>query len=281
MWTRLLRLRWVRWGYRIAELWSQHALTRHSAGLAFFSLLTLTPLLVVLAGIGGYFLGSERIVGQILEGVEQTLGEGATQLVRQIIEQTLQRGSGATATLVGLLLAFWGASGLLQALKDSLDALWESPPHAESGLLHWLIARLIATGGVLLLVLLLSLSLLLEVVLVSLQERLPESLPGVYWLGYGLNRALTPLLLWIGIALFYWWLPARRPRFREALIGALVATFLVVGLRWFISWYLATTGIATLYGSAGSVVVLLLGVYFGAQAFLLGATVSVVVSKRT
>lgn len=280
MWTRLLRLHWIQWGYRIAALWAQHALTRHSAALAFFSLLTLTPLLVVLAGVGGYFLGSERIVGRILEGVEQALGEGAAQLVHQMIAQTLQRGSGATATLVGFILAFWGASGLLQALKDSLDTLWESPPHAESGLLHWFIARLIATGGVLLLVLLLALSLLLEVVLVSLQKRLPDTLPGIYWLGYGLNRALTPLVLWVGIALFYWWLPARRPRFREALIGALVATVLVVGLRGFVSWYLATTGIATLYGSAGSVVVLLLGVYFGAQAFLLGAAVCVVVSKR-
>ncbi len=264
---------------RIAELWSKHALTRHSASLAFFSLLTLAPMLVVLAGIGGYFLGSERVAEQVIRAVEQGLGEGASELVRGIIEQTVLRGSGATATLIGILLAFWGASGLLQHLKASLDTLWEAPPHAESGILHWLIARLIAGAGVILLVLLLSLSLILEVVLMRMETHLkPHFSTWTVWLR-ALQWGLPPVLVWFGSALLYWWLPATRPKFRYALIGALVATFILVLLRRLIWLYLATTGLATLYGSAGSVVVLLLGVYFSAQAFFLGAVVCVLLSR--
>jgi membrane protein len=218
----------------------------------------------------GYFLGTEQVAGQILSGVRNGLGEQAAQGVEQLIQRTVLQGSGAGATLLGLLLAVWGASGLMQSLKASLDALWDAPPHSESGVKHWVISRLIGAAGILALALLLAGSVVLEVALSAARARLPDHLPGAYWLGWAINRSLLPALLIVGNALLYWLLPATRPAFRYALLGAVVATLLLLGLRTLISLYLAHSSIATLYGSAGSLVALLLWVYFSAQVFFLG-----------
>lgn len=239
----------------------------------------MAPMLVVLTGIAGYFLGVERVSEQILKAVGKAIGEGAQRLVQQLLEQTLDRASGATATLIGLVLSLWGASGLLQSVKSSLDEFWGSPPMTQSGVLQWFLARLIASVGVLILIVLISASLLLELVLAGVRQHLPDHLPFSYWLGYALNRALFPVVLWFGIALLYWWLPYPRPRWRIAIWGALVATLLLMAMRTLVSLYLSTTGIATLYGSAGSVVVLLLWVYFSAQVFFLGAIFGIALSE--
>lgn len=268
-----------RFGQRVVEIWGYHRVSRHAAALAFFSLLTLSPLLVVMTGIAGYFLGTERVIEQILKAVRENIGEGAQRLVQQILEQTRQHGTGTVAMLIGLALSLWGASGLLQSLKNSLDELWQSPPHSESRVYHWLFTRLMASMGVLILILLFSASLVLELVLNALRQRLSDHLPFGYWLGYGLNRMLFPLIVWLGLTLFYWGLPHRRPRWRVAMWGALVATPLLIVIRSLVSLYLSTTGLATLYGSAGSVVVLLLWTYFSAQAFFLGAIVGIVLSE--
>lgn len=272
-------MNWYRFVARVAELWSRHAVPRHAAALAFFTMLTLAPLLLSLTGVAGYFLGGEQVAQQIVSSVRRGLGEQAAQGIEQFIQRTVLQGSGAGATLVGLLLALWGASGLMQSLKASLDALWDAPPHAESGIKNWLITRLIGASGVLLLSGLLLLSVVLEVALSAVRARLSEQLPLLYWLGWALNRSLLPALLILGSALLYWLLPAVRPRFRDALLGATLCTLLLMGMRTLISLYLTHSSVATLYGSAGSLVALLLWVYFSAQVFFLGALVGIV--RRT
>ncbi len=266
-------------GMQVAELWSRHAVPRHAAALAFFTMLTLAPLLLTLTGIAGYFLGGEQVAQQILSGVRRGLGEQAARGVEQLIQRTVLQGSGAGATLMGLLLALWGASGLMQSLKASLDTLWDAPPHAESGVKNWLITRLIGAGGILLLACLLLASVIIEIALSAARARLPEHLPAVYWLGWALNRSVLPALLILGNALLYWLLPAVRPRFRDALLGATVCTLLLLGMRTLISLYLTHSSVATLYGSAGSLVALLLWVYFSAQVFFLGALIGIVQQK--
>lgn len=266
-------MRYYRFAVHVAQLWSRHAVPRHAAALAFFTMLTLAPLLLSLTGVAGYFLGGEQVARQIVASVRRGLGEQAAQGIEQFIQRTVLQGSGAGATLLGLLLALWGASGLMQSLKASLDTLWDAPPHSESGVKHWLITRLIGASGVLLLTLVLLLSAVLEVALSAVRARLPEQLPGVYWLGWALNRSLLPALLILGSALLYWLLPGVRPRFRDALLGATLCTLLLMGMRTLISLYLTHSSITTLYGSAGSLVALLLWVYFSAQAFFLGALV--------
>jgi membrane protein len=271
---RLQRLWLYRFGAQVAELWSRHAVPRHAAALAFFTMLTLAPMLLALTGIAGYFLGAEQVAAQILSAVRRGLGEQAAQGVEQLIQRTVLQGSGAGATLLGLLLALWGASGLMQSLKASLDALWDAPPHSESGVKHWVISRLIGAAGILTLAVLLVGSVVLEIALSAARARLPDHLPGVYWLGWAMNRSLLPALLIMGNALLYWLLPATRPSFRYAMLGAFVGTLLLLGLRALISLYLTHSSVATLYGSAGSLVALLLWVYFSAQVFFLGALVA-------
>jgi len=271
---RLQRLWLYQFGAQVAKLWLRHAIPRHAAALAFFTMLTLAPMMLALTGIAGYFLGMEQVASQILSSVQRGLGEQAAQSIEQLIQRTVLQGSGAGATLVGLLLALWSASGLMQNLKASLDTLWDAPPHSESGVKHWVISRLMGAAGILTLAMLLVGSTVLEVALSAAQARLPDHLLVAYWLGWAINRSLLPALLIVGNALLYWLLPATRPAFRYALLGATLATLLLLGLRTLMSLYLTHSSTATLYGSAGSLVALLLWVYFSAQVFFLGALVA-------
>lgn len=274
--------RWapVQFLLRIAQLWSENAVPRHAASVAFFSMLTLAPLLIVLAGVAGLLLGSERVVEQLLNAVRTQVGDQASRAIETLIEQTVLRGSGAGATLFGAVLAMWGASGLLHAIKDSLDRFWDAPPHSEVGVKNWLITRLIGAGAVLFLSLLLVASVVLDIVLATLHRRLGNEVPGFYWLGLALNRSLAPLLLILGTATLYWWLPGVPVRYRYALMGAFVYTMLWMGARALVSLYISTSGLATLYGSAGSVVALLIWVYISAQLFFLGALITVALHRR-
>jgi len=235
---------------------------------------------MVLAGVAGLLLGSERVVEQILNAVRTQVGEQASRVIETLIEQTLLRGSGATATLVGSVLALWGASGLLHTIKDSLDQFWKSPPHSEVGIVHWGVTRLVGIGAVFFLSLLLVLSVVLDIVLATVYRQLGQELPGFYWIGLALNRSVAPLLLIFGTATLYWWLPRVRVRFRYALVGAFVYTMLWMGARALISLYISTSGLATLYGSAGSVVALLIWVYLSAQLFFLGALITVALQRK-
>lgn len=243
-------------------------------------MLTLAPLLIVLAGLAGLLLGSERVVEQLLNAVRTNVGDQASRAIETLINQTVLTGSGASATLFGALLALWGASGLLHAIKDSLDQFWKAPPHSEVGIKHWLATRLIGAGAVLFLSLLLVASVVLDIILATLHRRLGQEVPGFYWLGLALNRSLAPLLLTLGTATLYWWLPGVRVRYRHALVGAFVYTLLWMGARALISLYISTSGLATLYGSAGSVVALLIWVYLSAQLFFLGALITIALQRN-
>ncbi len=272
-WRRLQEKPAAQFLIQLGALWSRHAIPRHAAALAFYTLLVLVPMLLVLTGIGSLWLGTQQVSEQILKLAARTLGEAAAQPLRQFIEQTVQRGSGAGATLVGLLLTLWGASGLLQTIKTSLDEFWEAKPD-EPAIVQWLLGRFIAMLGVLLLALLLCVSVVLEVVVQVLKQRL-DTLPPLYGLLAWLSRALVPVLATLGFALLYRALPAAKPRWRHALLGAVVAVLLLTLGRSLVSLYIAHSGLATLYGSAGSLVVLLLWVYVSAMLFFLGALISV------
>jgi len=261
----------------IFALWSQHAVPRHAAALAFYTLLALAPMLLALTGIGGYWLGRQRASKQLIKWVERTVGSAAAQPISHLIEQTVPHGSGASVTLIGLMLALWGASGLLQTAKASLDEFWEAPS-PNTPLKGWLLNRLAAAGGVLLLAMLLNGSIVLEVVLQALRQHANE-LPLVYPLLVWFSRGLLPVLTSVGFALLYWLLPSVKPRWRDALLSACFTVALLMGARALVSLYIARSGLATLYGSAGALVVLLLWVYVSAMIFFLGALLGVALSR--
>jgi membrane protein len=269
--------RWARLIEAVLALWSQHAVPRHAAALAFYTLLSLAPMVLALTGVAGYWLGKQRVSEQLIAWVERTVGGTAAQPLRHLIEQTVLQGSGAGATIVGLLLALWGASGLLHAVKASLDEFWESSPN-HAPVKGWLLSRLVAAGAVLLMTLLLVVSMVMEVALHALR-----AYGDSWWLLYPLlvwgSRGLVPALMVFGFALFYWLLPSVKPRWRDTFWGAVVAVALWMVGRTLVSLYVAHSGLATLYGSAGALVVLLLWVYVSAMIFFLGALVSVALTR--
>lgn len=260
--------------HRIGAGWSKHAVPRHAAALAFYTLLSLAPLLLVLVSIAGYWFGQQAAESKILNAIEENAGQDVARFIQNLLMNAGRSEKGLWAVLFGVVFVLIGASNVFHQLKHSLDAIWEVPEREWGVVRRFFFARLISVSAVLfvsvLLLLWILLDVLMAVVLRWLQKWAVESVL--------INQTLNWLFSWIGTTLVFGFLykvlPDTRVHWRDVWLGAGAAAFLFGLSKWLLGWYLAFTGTASIYGAAGALVVLLLWVYFSAQIFLLGALIS-------
>jgi membrane protein len=255
---------------RIGSGWSKHAVPRQAAALAFYTLLSLAPLLLVLVSIAGYWFGQQAAEGKILNVIHENAGEDVALLIRNLLLNAGHSAKGPWAVLIGITLTLIGASNVFHQLKYSLDTLWEVPLR-RGGVRRFFLTRLLSVSSVLMMSLLLLMWILLDVLMgLFLRWVQKWSLEPVL-----MNQTMNWLFSWAGTTLVFGFLykvlPDTNVRWRDVWLGAGVAAFLFSLSKWLLGWYLAFTGTASLYGAAGALVVLLLWVYFSAQIFLLGA----------
>lgn len=254
---------------RVISLWSRHSIPAHAAAIAFYSLLSLTPLLVILVGVAGLIFGREETRDRLIEEIRQATGTETADFLSRIVEQVSVAPEGVWAALLSVLVAWWGASHVFQHLKRALDAIIGEKA-ALKGATAILRNRVLSMGMALLTGGLTALWLLLETLL-KIGQRLTIDWSIPWWLHSLANGFVAWGLLALLLAGLYKLLPAANPRWRELWLGTLVAALLLFMVRRFAGLYIAMSGISSAYGAAGALVALLLWVYFSAQAVLTGA----------
>lgn len=248
---------------------------RMGAALAYYTLFSLAPLLLIVITLAGLWLGPEAARGELLEQLVALIGaEGAAAIQGLVKSAAWPPAGGLLQTGLGLLLMLIGATTVLAELQDALDTLWRVPLRPLQGWWAWLRARLLSFGLILALAFLLMVSLLAGSLLAALQTwwtpRFGDWLPLAAALNDLLSQALVPAVF----ALIYKLMPRAPVRWRHALAGALLAALLFHAGRWLLGLYLARSGLASSFGAAASVVLLLVWVYWSAQILLLGAAVT-------
>ena len=251
--------------------WWNDNVPRLGASLAYYTLFALSPVLLVATGIAGLVFGPEAVRGEIVGQIQGLVGRQGAEAVQSMLESASRPSTSIPATIVGLVTFFLGATGAFLELQTALNAIWRVKPRPGTNVRDFLVQRLISFGLVVGVGFLLLVSLLVSAALAALSRYLGHIFPALTAFWEAANVLVSLFVITLLFAMVYKILPDVRLRWRDVWIGALVtAGFFSVGKQ-LIGLYLGTSSVASSFGAAGSVVVLLVWVYYSAQVVLLGA----------
>jgi len=259
--------------------WVGDRASRKGAALAFYTVFSLAPILIVAIAIAGLFFGQDAARGEIYAQVSDLLGPEGARAIEAMVMSANHPAAGLVATVIGMVTLFVGATTALAELKDGLDQIWDVPPERTSGFWYFVRTRLLSIGLILSIGFLLLVSLVLSAVLTALAKRWgPADATGAVL--ESVNFLFSFALVTVLFAMIYKILPSARIAWRDVIIGSLVTALLFSVGKFAIGLYLGNSAIASSYGAAGSVVLVLVWVYYSAQIFLLGAEFTKVYAHR-
>ena len=241
------------------------------AALAYYTLFSIAPLLLIVISIAGLIFGVDAARGEIAGQLQGLMGQQGALAVQSLIESVSKPTEGITATLVGGVLLLVGATTVFGELQDALDRIWRAPKRVKGGLWSLLRARLLSFGMIAGIGFLLMVSLVVSAGLSAL---------GKFWgpllADWKLLASVLDLLITFGLtttvfAMIYKIMPRMTVAWADVWVGAAVTALLFTAGKFLIGLYLGKSGVTSGFGAAGSMVVVLVWVYYSAQIFLMGA----------
>jgi membrane protein len=265
---------------RALKNWFAHDSTSESAALAFYTVSSLAPLLLIVVTVAGAIFGEDAVRGRLVRQFEGLMGRDQAGLVQTVLTKAKQDPSGGPAAIGGAILLIVGATAVFAQLQSSLNRIWEVEPKPGHFVKDFLRKRLMSFAVVVSLGFLLLVSLVLSAGLEAVQSRVASYFATqAVWLSW-LNAAVSLLLISLLFALIFRVLPDRQIPWRDVWLGAVVTALLFTLGRWAIGLYLGRAAVASTYGAAGSVIVILLWVYYASFIVLLGAEFTRAYSQR-
>ncbi|MBV9507615.1 MAG: YihY/virulence factor BrkB family protein [Acidobacteriia bacterium] len=256
------------------EEWNKHKAPRLGASLAFYTLLSIAPLLLVLVSLLGLILGRETAQADIISQVQTVVGGQGASAVQALLEGSRNTTHGVLATVFGLLVLLFGASGVLIELRDALNTIWEVPTPDLSGLkkvTSFIKERLFSFALVLALGFILVVSLALSASIAAVGTWSTSILPAHEVVLHALNFTISFLVVTVLFSSIYKFVPDIRIEWRDVLLGGAVTAALFSVGKLALGIYLGKASFASTYGAAASIVVLIVWVYYSGQIFFLGA----------
>jgi membrane protein len=270
------------WGLtkQVATSWLEDYVPSMGAALAYYTIFSLAPLLLVVISMAGLLFGEDAARGEIQTQLQNLMGARSAGAVQDLLVSVREPAEGLTATVVGLVLLFVGATTVFAELQNALDRIWRVPEGVrKSGWLSLVRARLMAFGMVLALGFLLIVSLVASALLSAVGRQLEPVLgrwQTLVEIGNGLGGFLLVALMF---GLIYKIMPRQRVLASDVWLGALLAALFFTGGKVLIGAYIGRSDVASGFGAAGSLVVVLLWVYFSAQILLVGAEFTCVYAR--
>ena len=267
-----MTLRDLGWLFKraLAGWWNDNV-PRLGASLAYYTLFALAPILIVAITIAGLVFGADVVQRQVTGEIGGLVGDQGANAVRAMLEGASKRGGDGIATAVGLVTFFIGSTGAFLELQTALNAIWRVKPKPDAGIKDMLLQRLVSFGLVIGVGFVLLVSLLVSAALSALNSYIGGLVPQIAEVWQGINALVSLGVVTLLFAMIYQFLPDVDLRLRHVWVGALVTAGLFNIGKYLIGLYLGTSGVASAYGAAGSVVVLLVWVYYSSQVVLLGA----------
>lgn len=269
---------WVLMKESVAGYLADNALS-HGAAMAFYATTSLAPILLIVVAIAGIVVGNDAAQIALSAEISGVMGPQSADLLKATIETASHRWSGTLATLIGLVTLFVTASGVFGEMQQSLNEIWKVKPNGIS-LTRMVRARAASLGLVAALGFLLLVSLAASTAISALGELINRRLPFGELIVSAVNTCVSFALIALLFAAIYKVLPDRTLRWRDVAIGSLVTALLFTIGKSLIGWYIGTSAIATSYGAAGALMVVLVWVYYSAQIFLFGAEITRAYSVR-
>jgi membrane protein len=251
--------------------WLRHRDARLGAALAYYSVFSLGPLLLIVVSIAGLFFSADAVTATLTTQFRALLGPLGSQAVEAMLKGAGSRTGGAITAIVGIVLLLVAALGVVVQLKDALNTIWETKEPENAGLWWYLRTYLISFAGILGLGFLLATSLVVNAALAAISGSMGGA-ESFFW--QTINFAASLAVLGVLFAMLFKWFPDAEVAWRDALVGGVITALLFNIGKLAISWYIGTQGLESTYGAAASVVILLIWVYYSAQIVLFGAEIT-------
>jgi membrane protein len=253
--------------------WSIHNVSRLAAALSYYTIFSLAPLLVIAIAIAAFFFGAKAVSGEVGQTLQGTIGQNGAQAVQGMMASASrpQGGGGLLATILGIVMLVVGASGVFMELQASLNTIWEVELRPNRGIWGIVRDRVLSLTMVMGTAFLLLVSLIISAALTAIGNFMPELLPGGQTVWMVINSVVSFLVISFMFALIFKYVPDIKIRWRDVLVGALVTGALFTLGKTLLGLYLGRSAVASTYGAAGSLAIVLLWVYYVSQIFFFGA----------
>ena len=255
----------------IEEFMNDNAL-KLSASLSYYTLFSLAPMLLVVLSIVGFFYGREAVEGQLYNQIDWLVGAEAAKQVQELIRHAQLSGKTGIAAIIGIVTLIIGATGVFAEIQDSINQIWALKPKPRSGFIKYLVNRLLSFSLIVSLGFLFIVSLLLNAVLTIFSEKVKVLFSdATAYLFWALNISFIWGVMTVLFAVIFSVLPDGKVKLKDTFIGAGVTAVLFMIGKYVIGLYLGQSDIGGAYGAAGSVVIILLWVYYSALILFFGA----------
>lgn len=243
---------------------------RLGAALAYYTIFSIGPLFLIAVAMAGIFLGQEAARGQISGELGKIFGAQMAKSLEQMIEAAAKPRSGTLATIVGIITLFLGAAGVFGQLKDALNTIWNVEPKPAGGIRGFVMKRFLSMAMVLGIGFLLLVSLVFDAMVAAMGDYLHRFIGGealLHAIGFIVSFAISVVLF----AAIFRMLPDLKIAWRDVWFGAIFTALLFALGKWALGLYLGKAAVGSAYGAAGSLVILLVWVYWSAQILFFGA----------
>ena len=241
------------------------------AALAYYTVFSLAPLLVIVIAAAALIFGQDAAQGAIIEQASGMIGESAATAIEGMLANAQKPRQGLIASAIGIVLLIVGATTVFAELETNLNRVWKVEADQGSGLWHFLRTRLLAFGMVLAIGFLLIVSLVVGAGTAALGKYWSGWFGGLAFLLQAANFAVSVVVMTFLFAMIYKFIPRASIHWRDVWIGAMVTSLLFSLGKFLIGIYIGKAGVESSYGAAGALAVILIWVYYSAQIFLLGA----------
>jgi membrane protein len=251
--------------------WSADYAPSMGAALSYYTLFSIAPLLLIVIAIAGMVFGPDAARGEIYDQLRDLMGPQGAAAVEKLLQNVNRPREGAIAATLGVAVLLLGASSVFGELQNDLDRIWRAPAQLKSGLWNILRTRLLSFGMILGIAFLLMVSLVVSAALSALSKWWGPAFAGWQVVAHSVDTAVSFGLMTLVFAMIYKVMPRVRIQWRDVWIGAAVTALLFAVGKLLIGLYLGRSSVASGFGAAGSLVVVMVWVYYSAQIFLLGA----------
>ena len=245
---------------------------KYSASLSYYTVFSIAPILIIIISIAGLFFGREAVTGQIFGQIKGLVGADAAAQIQAMIANTHRSGNTVLASIISVIVLVFGATGIFGEIQDSINSIWGLKSKPKTGILKVVINRLISFSLIISLGFVSMVALLLNAIVDVISTRLGQIFPGagVYFVQVT-NYVLSFIIITFMFAVIFKVLPDAKIKWRDVIRGAMLTAVLFIIGRYLIGLYIGQSNVASVYGTAGSIVVILVWVYYTAVILYFGA----------
>lgn len=260
--------------------WLDDKAPRLGAALAYYTIFSVAPLIIIVIAIAGIWFGREAAQEQIMSQMAAMVGDQGAQGIQSLLQAANKPREGMIASVVAVVTLIFGATGVFMQLQDALNTIWEVKPKPGQGIRGFIRHRLLSLAMIFGIGFLLLVSLVVSAGLAAAGKWFAGSMPGGEQLWHVINFVISFVVIALMFTLMFKYLPDVKIAWRDVWLGGVItAAFFTIG-KFALGMYLGRSGVSSAYGAVGSLVVLLLWIYYSAQILFFGAEFTQVYANR-